>query len=125
MMNRKVFGRKRSWPILKVISRNSEGGAEKTTKNLRIAGCLVRYLNARPVLELNKEYSKIRKVCNTNAAQSILKLYKEHFYTCHYSTRHGMRCFKATEKFNTSSLRVVCCIASFLCYAMALLCCEF
>jgi hypothetical protein len=34
MMNWKVFGRKRSWPNFKVLSRNSPAGTEKTTKNL-------------------------------------------------------------------------------------------
>jgi hypothetical protein len=37
-MNWKGFGSKRSWPYLKVLSRNSLGGTEENHKILGIAG---------------------------------------------------------------------------------------
>jgi hypothetical protein len=38
MINLKGFGRKRSWPNLNVLSRNSPRGTEKIKKNVSVSG---------------------------------------------------------------------------------------
>jgi hypothetical protein len=47
MMNWRGFGRKRSWPNFKALSRNSPGGTEKKARktSIRIAGHRGRDLN--------------------------------------------------------------------------------
>jgi hypothetical protein len=50
MMNYKGFGRKRSWPNFKELSRHSPGGTEEKIREISIslAGRLDRYMNPGP-----------------------------------------------------------------------------